>query len=58
MNYRYFLLLKTIEKLINNKLDIIVILAWRFKDEIIKKLDNIFHGNVVAPLPCFSIEEY
>ena len=58
MNYRYFLLLKTIEKLINIKLDIIVILAWRFKDEIIKKLDNIFHGNVVVPLPCFSIEEY
>jgi len=46
------------KKLINNKPDIIVILAWRFKDEIIKKLDNIFHGNVVVPLPCFSIEEY
>ena len=30
------------KKLINNKPDIIVILAWRFKDEIIKKLDNNF----------------
>ena len=45
-------------KLINDKPDIIVILAWRFKDEIIKKIDNIFHGIVVVPLPDCSIEEY
>jgi hypothetical protein len=46
------------KKIINDKPDIIVILAWRFKDEIIKKLDNIFNGNVVIPLPYFSFEEY
>ena len=46
------------KKLINDKPDIIVILAWRFKDEIIKKIDNIFHGIVVVPLPYFSKEEY
>ena len=46
------------KKLINDKPDIIVILAWRFKGEIINKLDNIFYGNVVVPLPYFSKEEY
>ena len=45
-------------KLIKDNPDIILMLAWRFKDEIIKKLDSIFHGNAVIPLPCFSIEEY
>ena len=38
MNCRYFLLLETIEKLINNKLDIIVILAWGFKDNEVRKM--------------------
>ena len=46
------------KKLINDKPDVIVILAWRFKDEIIKKIDNIFHGIVIVPLPYFGIEEY
>ena len=46
------------QKLINDSPDIIVILAWRFKDEIIKKIDNIFHGIVIAPLPCFNIKEH
>jgi hypothetical protein len=46
------------KRLINDKPDVIVILAWRFKDEIIKKIDNIFHGIVIVPLPYFGIEEY
>ena len=53
----YHLPVYSSKRLIEDKPDIIVILAWRFKDDIIKKLDNIFDGNVVIPLPYFSIEE-
>ena len=32
--------------------DTIVLLAWNFKDEILKRLNDIgFHGNVIVPLP-------
>ncbi|MBT4732246.1 methyltransferase, partial [Candidatus Woesearchaeota archaeon] len=46
------------KSLIDDKPDVIVILAWRFKDEIIKKIDNILNGIVIVPLPYFDIEEY
>ena len=44
------------KKLINDKPDVIVILAWRFKDEIIKKIENI-STSVIIPLPHFVLKE-
>ena len=42
---------KPISKKIN-KFDIIFLLAWNFKDEIIRFLKKIkFRGNVIIPLP-------
>ena len=44
------------KKLINDKPDVIVILAWRFKDEIIKKIENISTCAII-PLPHFVLKE-
>ena len=41
------------KRLIEDKPDIIVILAWRFEEEILKKLE-FFQGIVVIPLPIFK----
>jgi hypothetical protein len=41
------------KRLIEDKPDIIVILAWRFEEEILKKL-KFFQGIVVIPLPIFK----
>jgi hypothetical protein len=37
----------------NEKPDVIIILAWRFKDQILEKL-SFFRGIVVLPLPIFK----
>jgi hypothetical protein len=44
------------EKLIDDNPDIVVILAWRFKDEILDKIKNIC-STVIIPLPYFEIKE-
>lgn len=40
------------ERALAEKPDTILLLAWNFKDEILKQLaDSGFHGNVIVPLP-------
>ena len=41
------------DKLKDEKPDVIVILAWRFKEEILKKL-SFFKGIIIVPLPTFK----
>lgn len=43
------------EKIITDKPDIIIILAWRYKTAILKKLKKINYKNVVIPLPQFKV---
>ena len=44
------------EKILLESPDVIIILAWRFKEEILKKIPNDFDGEIVVPLPNFHIE--
>ena len=46
------------QHLLQDKPDVIVILAWRFKKEILKKIQNNFTGVIVVPLPNFKIENF
>jgi len=46
------------KKLIQDKPDVVVILAWRFKEPILKKIPKYFSGIIVTPLPSFNIEVY
>ena len=43
------------EKIRSDKPDIIIILAWRYKKAILKKLKKIKYKNIVIPLPKFKI---
>jgi len=44
------------QMLIKNPPDYLIILSWNFKDEIIKKLNNIYKGKYIIPIPNFCIE--
>jgi len=52
---KYHIPVFSIEHLKNNKPDVIIILAWRYKNEIIKKLKN-FKIPIIIPLPEAMIE--
>ena len=52
----YHLPVYDINFLKNDKPDVIIILAWRFKTEILKKL-TLFKGIVVIPLPFFETDK-
>lgn len=43
------------QKIIDNPTDFIVILAWNFQEEIIKKLRPIYKGKFIIPVPEFKI---
>ena len=43
------------QKIIDNPTDFIVILAWNFQEEIIKKLRPIYNGKFIIPVPEFKI---
>jgi hypothetical protein len=40
--------------MINDNPGVVVILAWRFKDEIIKKIP-LFKGTIIIPLPKLEV---
>lgn len=42
-------------EIINSHPDYIIILSWNFKDEIIAKLNKIYNGKYIIPLPSFEI---
>ena len=44
------------QKLIEDMPDVVVILAWRFKEPILRNIKN-FTGVIVTPLPCFKVEK-
>jgi hypothetical protein len=50
----YHLCIKSSQEIIDNPPDVIIVLAWAYKDDIIKKLNNIYKGIYIIPLP--SIE--
>jgi dTDP-4-dehydrorhamnose reductase len=43
------------QSIVNDQPDYIVILSWNFKDEIIEKLDKIYQGKYIIPIPTFKI---
>jgi len=43
-----------LQKMINDNPGVVVILAWRFKDEIIKKIP-LFKGTIIIPLPKLEV---
>ena len=47
----YHLKIKSSIEIINNPPDVIIILAWAYKDDIIKKLNSIYKGPYIIPLP-------
>jgi SAM-dependent methyltransferase len=44
-----------IDEIEKQKPDYIVILSWNFKDEIIEKLNKIYSGKYIIPIPTFQI---
>lgn len=42
-------------EIIKNPTDYIIILSWNFKDEIIDKLNKIYKGKYIIPIPNFEI---
>ena len=43
------------QQLVKDAPDYLVILSWNFKDEIIEKLNKIYHGKYIIPIPEFNI---
>jgi dTDP-4-dehydrorhamnose reductase/ubiquinone/menaquinone biosynthesis C-methylase UbiE len=43
------------QSIMKDQPDYIVILSWNFKDEIIEKLDKIYKGKYIIPIPKFNI---
>ncbi len=43
------------QSIIKEQPDYIVILSWNFKDEIIEKLNKIYHGKYIIPIPTFKV---
>jgi len=44
----------SIDKIEKSNPDVIIVLAWRFRDEILKKL-SFFKGTVIIPLPNLEV---
>lgn len=51
----YHLKIKSTQEIIDNPPDVIIILAWAYKDYIISKLNNIYKGIYIVPLPYINV---
>ena len=45
------------QMILKNPPDYLIILSWNFKDEIIEKLNKIYNGKYIIPIPKFTIIE-
>ena len=51
----YHLNIKSSQEIIDTPPDVIIILAWAYKDDIISKLNKIYNGSYIVPLPNIEI---
>jgi len=52
----YHIPVHNFQKMIDDSPDIVIVLAWRFKDEIIKKIEDV-SSIIVIPLPSFILKD-